>query len=482
MSSVVDMAAATDGMQAPSQPPENPFVGPEPLDVGQPLHGRRRETEELSNLLVGKRIVLLFSPSGAGKTSLIRAGLLSRLQRYDIQALPIVRLGYRDPECRRDASINRYSLAMLSALEGMRPEGARRSARELCDYTLQRYFDECVFESMERDAEGRPKYPLLILDQFEELFVDPLDTVCKREFLVELGDLLRGDAQSKSGAEGGAAIWALFAIREDRVAELQPYLDFIPTSLAFRYRLDALGVDAGREVIRETAKTPQTGDAWVEGEVPGVIVNDLSTVSVLGEDGKEKLQPGPALEPVQLQIVCRGLWDKVVKAEGRAITVGDVTSHGHSEVNRALADFYNEEVAKAVDDTDVSERALREWIESELISSSGVRTQCLYEPAMFGEDNCAIRRLIDAHVLRLEKRAGRDWIELPHDRLVGPIRKANSDWSEENLKPFQKRANQWHTATGEYTRLLLLTERELKRRTHTPGSIRRASPRRNSSS
>jgi len=460
-SNAVDKDAATHVTQTQARPPENPFVGPEPLDVGQPLHGRRRETEELANLLVGKRIVLLFSPSGAGKTSLIRAGLLRRLQRYDIQALPIVRLGYRDPDLRSDPKVNRYRLAMLCALEGRRPEDTRRGMRELSNYSLQQYFDECVFESMERDAEGRPKYPLLIIDQLEEIFVDPLDAVCKREFLAELGDLLRGDASSRSGSEGGAPIWALFAIREDRAAELQPYLDFIPTSLTFRYRLDALGVDAGREVIRETAKTPDTGTEWVEGEVPAVIVNDLSTVSVLGEDGKETMQPGPVLEPVQLQIVCRGLWDKVVRAQRRAITVDDVNSHGHSEVNRALADFYNEEIARAVEDTNVSERALREWIGNELISPSGVRTQSLYEPARFGEDDCAIRRLVDAHVLRLEKRAGRDWIELPHDRLVGPVRESNAVWSDQHLKPFQKRAYQWHHASGEYTRLLLLTEKEL---------------------
>jgi WD40 repeat protein len=456
MRSVVDVTAAQDGTQRPSPPPENPFVGPEPLDVGQPLHGRGRETEELSNLVVGKRIVLLFSPSGAGKTSLIRAGLLGKLQRYDMQALPIVRLGYIDPDCHRDAGINRYRLAMLTALETMRPEATRRSARELGALTLQQYFDASFFESLERDAEGRPKYPLLILDQFEELFVDPLDVVCKREFLVEMGDLLRGDTHGGTGIEAGAAIWSLFAIREDRLAELQPYLDFIPTSLAFRYRLDALGVEAAREVIRETAK------GWFAADVPDLVVDDLSTVLVRGSDGKETRVPGPVVEPVQLQIVCRGLWDKVVTSQGRVVSVGDVTSHDHGEVNRALAEFYDCEVARAVHGTEVSERELRDWIEAELISPSGVRTQSLYEPGTFGGNGDAVRRLVDAHVLRLEKRAGRDWIELPHDRLVGPVREANCAWASVNLKAFQVRAKQWHAAEGAYTRLLLLTEAELK--------------------
>jgi len=455
MSSVAgDSANDTHG--APAQPPAgNPFVGPQPIDTGQPLHGRRRETEELSNLIVGKRVVLLFSPSGAGKTSLIRAGLVPKLQRtYDMQALPIVRLGYRDPEYLDDPCVNRYRLATLCALEALRPEDTRRSARELRDYTLQRYFDECVFGTLQRDAEDRPKCPLLILDQLEELFFDPLDVDRKQAFMAELGELLADQAQGKS-TQADATIWALFAIREDRLAELQPYLDLIPTSLSFRYRLDALGVEAACEVIRETGK------AWIADDVPALLVEDLCTVSVRGVDGKERLEPGPVIEPVHLQIVCNDLWHRVVTKQGRAIAREDLASQHHSGVNRALGDFYDRVVGEAVKDTRVPERQLREWIETELISPSGVRTPSLPEPATFNDER-VIRRLVDAHLLRLEKRAGRDWVELPHDRLVLPIREANSAWCLAHLKPFQLRAKRWQAAEGTNTRQsLLLSEPEL---------------------
>lgn len=446
--------------------PENPFVGPEPLDVGQPLHGRRRETEELSNLVVAKRVVLLFSPSGAGKTSLIRAGLIRKLQHeYGMQVLPIVRLGHRDPEDPGNADVNRYRMALLRALEGMRPDSHRKSSAELAGYEVQHYFDERVFPSLEleqpRDDDGpevkpRPKLPLLVIDQFEELFVDPLDVDRKREFLVELGNLLRKDAQSKSGDASNPEIWALFAIREDRLADLQPYLDLISTALSFRYRLDALGVDAALEVICKT------GRGWIDDGVANVIVDDLCTVSVRGSDGTETPQPGPVVEPVHLQIVCRDLWDRVVLGEARILTVKDVGLHGKSEVNRALADFYNRKIADAVDGTKVTERTVREWVEMELISTSGVRTQSLFEPATFDNDDRPVRRLVDAHVLRLDKRAGRDWIELPHDRLVPPVREANHAWLTEHLQAFQARAKQWHSADADYKPLLLLTEDELK--------------------
>lgn len=473
MNSIVNATAGRDTgcvqEATPASPPPNPFVGPVPLDVGQKLHGRRRETEELSDLLVSKRIVVLFSPSGAGKTSLIRAGLIPKLKdAYELDALPIVRLGHRDPECDSDASINRYRLATLHSLEKLRDKGARRTARDLRAYTLKQYFEECVSAAIGHDPGAQPHYPLLILDQLEELFTaDPLDVNQKREFLDELGSLLRGGVPGQSGGETGVPIWALFAIREDHLAELQPYLDLVPTALAFRYRLDALGVDAAREAIGATA-----GGDWMDPDVPQRLVDDLCTVSVRGADGKETFQPGRFVEPVQLQVVCRGLWEKIVARQGRRIEAGDVQSCGHSEVDRALREFFDEEVAVAATGAGVSERKLREWIEGQLISASGVRIQTLRDRTMLGRNDDAITRLVDAHLLRSDTRDGHDWIELPHDRLVTPVRAANEAWELEHLQPFQKQAKYWNQATGEHARHLLLAEDELATakawvRTHT---------------
>ena len=63
----------------------NPFVGPRPIEAGQKIFGRDREINELYYLLSAERIVLLHSPSGAGKSSLIQAGLMPRLQElFDV--------------------------------------------------------------------------------------------------------------------------------------------------------------------------------------------------------------------------------------------------------------------------------------------------------------------------------------------------------------------------------------------------------------
>src|SRR5690606_12378736 len=72
--------------------PPNPYVGPRAFRAGERLYGRDHEVEELLDLLIAERIVLLHSPSGAGKTSLIQAALIPRIQEDGFQVLPVVRV------------------------------------------------------------------------------------------------------------------------------------------------------------------------------------------------------------------------------------------------------------------------------------------------------------------------------------------------------------------------------------------------------
>jgi hypothetical protein len=46
----------------------NPYVGPRPFETGEPIFGRDREVTDLYYLLSAERVVLMYSPSGAGKS------------------------------------------------------------------------------------------------------------------------------------------------------------------------------------------------------------------------------------------------------------------------------------------------------------------------------------------------------------------------------------------------------------------------------
>src|SRR5438132_2963091 len=76
----------------------SPYVGPRPFTRGDPeaghgLFGRDADRDALFNLLISQRIVLMYSPSGAGKTSLIEASLVPVLEAEGLQVLPMGRVG-----------------------------------------------------------------------------------------------------------------------------------------------------------------------------------------------------------------------------------------------------------------------------------------------------------------------------------------------------------------------------------------------------
>lgn len=59
------------------------YVGPRPFERSERglFFGRDREISELLSLVISSRVVLCYARSGAGKTSLINAGLEPRLEK-----------------------------------------------------------------------------------------------------------------------------------------------------------------------------------------------------------------------------------------------------------------------------------------------------------------------------------------------------------------------------------------------------------------
>lgn len=426
------------GANSIQQSPQNPYIGPVPFNEGQKLHGRTRDTQALADLLISKRIVLLISPSGAGKTSLIQAALLPRLKSY-LHPLPIVRLN-RTPRGEGDKA-NRYVFSTLQSLEARFPKEERFSDEVLGQLTLPDYF---VQRSGTLGGGAADQFPLIILDQFEELFtLDRLDWKWKYEFIIQLGQALgasiadEGYQQGKSDKEP-TPVWALLSMREDHVAELEPFLEFIPTGLAFRYRLEPLDREQALEAVTGPAK------AFFAKEAAERLVDELRKVRVLASAGETDWHLGRFVEPVQLQVVCLRLWDKVVGAEGRPIIPSDIDSGEQTnEVDTALASYYDLEVEQATAVSGMFQRDVRDWIQDKLITRTKVRTRILHDTASSGNIDKVINCLHDGHVLRIDLTGDRKWVELSHDRLIEPVLKSNKEWSERHLALFQKQAKLW---------------------------------------
>ena len=237
--------------------PPNPYVGPRSLHYGENIFGREREARQLVELLIAERIVLLYSPSGAGKTSLIEAALIRAIERR-FQILPVMRVSQEAVGEVRPA--NRYVFSALLSLERDFPSNPI-SLDELGRMTFGDYLSRREAERAEKRA------ALLIFDQFEEILtVDPMKPDEKTEFFNQVGDAMRDLKR-----------WALFSMREDHVAALDPYLRLIPTRLKATFRLDLLNVAGARAAIEEPARS--MGVTFTP-EATGKLVDDLREVLV----------------------------------------------------------------------------------------------------------------------------------------------------------------------------------------------------------
>ncbi|MGD9317803.1 MAG: pentapeptide repeat-containing protein, partial [Anaerolineae bacterium] len=405
-------------------PPLNPYVGARAFQRGEHLHGRDQEVMDLLYLLVAERIVLLYSPSGAGKTSLIHAGLIPRLERRKFEVLPTMRVSLEPPpEIALPADANRYVLSLLLSLEA-EVRGEQDGGREidpeelvhLAGMTLTEYLDQHLQDSGAERA-------VLIFDQFEEILTaDPTNLEAKHEFFRQVGDALRDQR-----------CWALFAMREDYVAALDPYKRPVPSRLDITYRLERLSREAALTAIQEPARKCGVDFAGAAAER---LVDNLRQVRVQQPDGRMAERPGPYVEPVQLQVVCRWLWEKkfspsdtpgMLSPAALQIVEGEVKAMG--DVNLALAGYYGDQVTSVAATSRVREGEIRHWFENRLITEQGIRGLVLHEPERSGDlDNRAIPPLIDAYLVREVRRRGVTWYELVHDRFIKPIQESNDQW------------------------------------------------------
>jgi WD40 repeat protein len=418
----------------------NPYVGPRPFKIGEKLYGRDQEVMSLLDFLIAERIILFYSPSGAGKTSLIHAELIPKLIKEDFRVLPVMKVSL-EPSKESDTilSDNRYIFSLLLSLEEGLPKKDRPSISTLAKMSLTKYMDGLS------GTEDELYSTLLIFDQFEEIFtLNPTDIEKKKDFFIQLGSMLQNPN-----------LWAIFALREEYIASLDPYRRYIPTRLSNSFRLELLNEKAALQAMQEPARA--TG-LHFPNDAAHKMVEDLSRVWVQHPDGSKSAEIGIFIEPVQLQVSCLQLWERL-PSNIQEITKKDIIDLG--DVDRALGRFYDEKVAQIAKEKDIKERYIREWFQDQLITKEGIRRDVLQgKEKSQGLDNSIIRSLVDTHLVRAERRRGFTWFELSHDRLIEPIRTSNSAWFESNLSPFQLRAALWNNQGKPTT--LLFTNKVLK--------------------
>jgi hypothetical protein len=405
---------------------DSPFVGPRPFEKedSDRFFGRTRETEELLSLIIAHRAVLVYSQSGAGKSSLLRAGVIKRLEEQQYQVLRSARVHGLVPNDVPPESVqNIFVFHALQYLAATVPSG--QSIKDHAKTTLSEFLKPLVAAPAAGEESSPPL--IVILDQFEEFFTTNAHRWQERRpFFDQLAQALHDLPTMK----------VVFVMREEYVAQLEPFAESLPEKLRPRMHLERLrGNSARNAVVKPFQKWGLSFDPNAADE----LMAELSEMRV-AEGDKFRETRGEFVEPVQLQVVCQSLWENLpsewkngpnASSDGsRLITAEYIERFG--DVDNALACYYDRSVerAAAASEGRIGEGELRRWFGTALITATGTRG--LAFRGMRGTPlrvpGLALKELEDAHVIRREDRSGTITHELTHDRFIEPIQKSNHKW------------------------------------------------------
>jgi len=379
-------------------------------EARQYFYGREREVAELGRRVQRKLLTILFGQSGLGKTSILRAGIVPRL-RPEGYCPVYVRIDYSPESPAPSEQIKDAIFRATQAAGAWTQTGVAVGGESLWEFLHHR-------DDVLRDASGKTLVPLLIFDQFEEIFTlaqsDDFGRQRAAQFLEDLADLVENRApkalEARMDADDAAAeefdfaradYRILIALREDYLAHLVGLKGAMPSITQNRMRLARM---TGQQALAAVMKP---GGKLVTEEVAAAIVRFTAGGSELAN---------AEVEPSLLSLICREL-NNARLAKGRTEISADVLAGSRDTI---LAEFYERALAD-------QPPGVRQVIEDNLLTESGFRESLAEERvqkafAAAGAPPGALGTLVDRRLLRIEERLDVRRVELTHDVLCGVVR------------------------------------------------------------
>ncbi len=231
--------------------------------------GREDEINALCLRVRGAgQISMLTSPSGYGKTSVINAGLIPELRKTNDYDIYYVRSG-RNP----------WASIIKEVFHGDP--------------------NSFVFDNLAINQLSEKRYQLIIVDQFEECFVDSTPETLS-QIDDELSQLLNCSP----------TISLLISIRQDFYTYLFKFKFLSAAQINSTYSLDPLTYLSAIDAIKKPTKFPTYNFSYEDGLVEQII-QDLSA----SEENEN-----PSVDPSQLQIVCYFLYQELQNRKASVIT------------------------------------------------------------------------------------------------------------------------------------------------------------------
>ncbi|MBX2891047.1 MAG: hypothetical protein KF734_08990 [Saprospiraceae bacterium] len=455
------------------------YPGARPFAPGQQhlFFGREQAVRELHNLLQIEQLVVFYSKSGLGKSSLLNAGLLPRVENEG-RWQPIVVRFNAWTESKTDTPVQITRELLLRGfnqpvfLEKIFPDD-----RSLWYAAKTRQLSANVLNPNSASKNLAPQGLLLVFDQFEELFTYPDEAV--QQFGRQLAELLQTavpqrvrkmaelfllaqpdllTAEEEAALESRLNIRIVCAIRSDRMSLLDRLSTYVPQILSQRYELQSLSPAEARAAIEQPAQKEGTYATLPFQYAPAALDTMLAYLT------KGGTQP---IESFQLQILCQSIEQYVYRSADYLIEPDDV-----GEPEQVFRHYYDNQIAQ-IDDP-AEQLAARRLIEEGLVYEKEQRRLTLFDVQIhesYGISDDLLLRLVDTHLLRAEPnlRGGYTY-ELSHDTLVAPVLKAKTRRLEAELRAAEaeaERKRQAELAEAERKRQAELTEERRKRQRAT---------------
>ncbi len=239
--------------------------------------GRDQETQDLYDALSGVKHLMVYGPSGSGKSSLVECGLRNQFSDADWFALTI----------RKGRDINASVFIAINE--------ALRDKIELDPKTKLPINPDIGFsEAIEKLFEERYQPVYLLFDQFEELLITG-DKQEKIDFFTNLNTLIRNRLPSR----------VLLIMREEFIGHFSEFEPLCPSIFQHRFRIEKMGRKQVQEVVKAMLEAPQY-ETYFKVEN-----SDKLAKSILEKLPDKRLE----IELSHVQVFLGELWDRALEAK-----------------------------------------------------------------------------------------------------------------------------------------------------------------------
>ena len=457
---------------------KNPWKGLNFYTEGEIIYGRKAEIQSLSQYIFNNTQTVLYGRSGIGKTSILNAGIFPKARLEGM--IPVcIRLKHDDVDnyiWQVRAAIKDSGLKMKSILPA-----------------IDGHTNESLWEFMHRhefyNEDGESRVPLLVFDQFEEIFTLQKNENTKREFFKQLGNLLndvkpdyiieyekkkrqmqsenqvtkvvssgalkglslRLNIRKADGDEQNAARYLehpdyhiVFAMREDFLSSLELYASSIPVMRDNRFGLLPINEEQAAQIILR----PVSG--LISKTVAKLVIEKVTERTDFELDGKPEIEVDAAV----LSLFLSKLYAKKPETDSQITKELVNTYSGH-----IIRDFYLESITSNEEDQELLSKDAILILENQLLTREGRRNNVSRSDLIAqGVTSEELNILIDKRKLLHQFNHGNDIrIEYIHDILC-PVVKERKEQRELMQDVERKRQE-------EKQKLLRLQEQQERERT-----------------